>query len=431
VRQAMNMNQEGQEMHRIARRLFPICRSITGDGVRQTLRILREEIPITLHEVPTGTKVFDWVIPKEWNIKSAWIDDPLGDRIVDFSKNSLHVMGYSKPVKGPVPLQLLQEHLYSDSERPSAIPYVTSYYEERWGFCLSHNLRERLVGGTYQVCIDSSLSDGSLTYGELIVPGKSEKEVLLSTYICHPSMANNELSGPLVQTWLAKWIMREPRRYTYRIIFVPETIGSITYLSRNLQHMKAQTIAGFNLTCMGDDRTYSFLPSRLGASLADRVALQVLKRTQPRFQRYSFLERGSDERQYCAPGVDLPVVSIMRSKYGTYPEYHSSLDDLALVTPSGLQGGFETLKSCIEQIEDVPRYATTSLCEPQLGRRGLYPTLSSSVVPLRRAKLHQDIIAYSDGTMNAAELASLLDVTESDVNEAIRTLVGLDILRRD
>lgn len=418
---------DGQAMHDLARRLFPLCRSITGDGLRQTLQILGEHIPLTLHEVPSGTNVFDWTIPQEWVIRDAYILNEDGVRVVDFRDNNLHVVGYSIPVDQQLTVQELQAHLHSMEGMPDAIPYVTSYYERRWGFCLTHEQRQALPDGTYRAVIDSELKDGSLTYGELIIPGTSEEEVFLSTYVCHPSMANNELSGPVVTTWLAKWIASQPRRYTYRIVFIPETIGSLTYLSRHLDELRARVVAGFNMTCIGDDRAFSFLPSRHGGTLADRTAVKVLSDTHPDFIRYSYLDRGSDERQYCSPGVDLPVVSVMRSKYREYPEYHTSKDDLGVVTPSGLLGGFTAMRDCLELLENNRTYVSTRIGEPQLGKYGLYPTLATR----DSSMLVQDtvnVLAYADGTRDLIALSEVTRIPVHRMYPIVATLLDFNLL---
>ena len=422
------LDQTGMAMHLLLRRLFPICRSITGPGVRETLAVLQEYIPCTIHEVPTGTRAFDWEVPREWRVRTAYIEGPDGIRIVDFADNNLHLVGYSVPVNTVMSLAELQPHLHSLPELPDAIPYVTSYYRENWGFCLPHNTRKKLKDGQYKVVIDTELLPGSLTYGELIIPGSIDSEIFISTYICHPSMANNELSGPVVATTLATWLLETPRRFSYRIIFIPETIGALVYLSRNLSELKRKTVAGFNVTCIGDDRVYSFLPSRKGDTLADRAALCVLREEHPDFITYSYLDRGSDERQYCSPGVDLPVVSVMRSKYREYPEYHTSLDDCELVTPAGLDGGYSVLKKCIELLERNETYETTCLGEPQLGKRGLYPSLGTrDTMPATRLLL--DILAYSDGTNDLIRLKEILGVKLAELYEGIDALRQAGLLK--
>ena len=422
----------GQEMHDLARALYPICRSLTGDGVRETLRILQQKLPeLAIHEVPSDTRAFDWTVPPEWNIRDAYLLAPDGHKVVDFQRSNLHVVGYSEPVDTKIALSALQAHLYSLPEQPDAIPYVTSYYQRRWGFCLSHREREALQDGIYRAVIDTTLAPGTLTYADLVIPGETMKEVFLSTYVCHPSLGNNELSGPVVATYLAQWVRAMPkRRLSYRFVFVPETIGSIVYLSRNLEHLKAHVVAGFNVTCVGDDRTYSYVPSRGGDSWADRVARHVLKHVAPAFRQYSFLDRGSDERQYCAPGVDLPVASVMRSKYGTYPEYHTSLDDLSLITPSGLLGGYSALRRCLEILEIDRCYKGKVLCEPQMGRRGLYSTLGTAQVS-EAVRTRMDILAYCDGRHSVLDIAEILDqpvwVLAPYFDELVaHDLIGLD-----
>ncbi len=413
--------ENGQAMHDLAARLFPICRSITGAGVRETLRILQEFIPLQIVEVPTGTPVFDWTVPKEWAIRDAFIADSSGRRVVDFKRNNLHLVGYSTPVDRHMSLEELEPYLYSLPDQPEAIPYVTSYYKERWGFCLPHRQRLALKPDTYRVFIDSELKGGSLTYGECVFPGESSKEVFLSTYICHPSMANNELSGPVVATFISQWIQLQPRHYTYRVVFVPETIGSITYLSRNLEHLKSHVTAGFNLSCLGDERAYSYVSSRYANTLADKIARHVLQSITPNPITHSFLERGSDERQYCSPGADLPLVTLCRSKYGTYPEYHTSLDDLRLVTPAGLAGGYEMVRRCLEALENNLRYKINTVGEPCLGKRGLYPTLSQKG-SADSIKIMMDFIAYADGTNDLLGIADLIGASVFDLLPVVSQL---------
>lgn len=418
----------GEAMHAFARELFPICRSITGEGTRETLKRIGAHLPgLATTEIPSGTQVFDWMIPDEWNIRSARLIDPKGQTVVDFADHNLHVVGYSIPVDATLSLEELQPHLYSLPEQPDAIPYVTSYYRRHWGFCLPHRLREQLEPGQYRAVIDATLEPGHLTYGELAVPGTETAEIFFSTYVCHPSMANNELSGPMVATWLAKWLCSAPRRYSYRFVFIPETIGSIAYLSRNADHLRANVLAGFNLTCVGDERTYSYLPSRRGNTIADRVGRHVLRHVAPDFCSYTFLDRGSDERQYCAPGIDLPVCSIMRSKYGTYPEYHSSLDDLSLVTPAGLHGTLSVMMRCVTCLEANRTYRATVLGEPQLGKRGLYPTISmKGSADHVRNMMH--VLAYADGTNDLLRIAEIIGVPMWDLFDIVDKLVSNRLL---
>lgn len=421
-----------EEMYELCERLFPICRSITGDGVRKTLQMLVEVYgnEINIHEVPTGTKVFDWTVPKEWNIKEAYIENSKGQRVIDFKNNNLHVVGYSLPVDKFVDLQELKSVVYTQPDQPDAIPYVTSYYKECYGFCMSQNQLDKLPEDTYHIVIDSELKEGSLTYGEIIIPGDTEEEVFLSTYICHPSMANNELSGPVVATFLAKWLnLLVKRRYTYRIIFIPETIGAITYLSKNLQYLKEHVIAGFNLSCVGDNRTFSYVESRYGDTLADKAAKNVLSFYYPDYKTYSFLKRGSDERQYNAPGVDLPVCAICRSKYGEYPEYHTSKDNLELISPEGLLGAYEVYQQCILSLENNYSYKINVLCEPQLGKRGLYPTTSQKGT-YDAVKVMIDFIAYADVSNDLIDISNIIGVPVNELLTVIEKLEKVDLLTR-
>ncbi len=421
----------GKAIYKWASDLFPICRSLSGNGVRDTLAYFKKLLPdLTVIDVPSGTKAFDWTVPEEWNIADAFVARPDGSRVIDFQSSNLHVVGYSEPVDARMSFAELNEHLHSLPDQPAAIPYITSYYKRRWGFCLSQEQRDQMSRDPttlYHVKIDSTLRPGKLTYGELIIPGSSKEEVLLSTYICHPSMANNELSGPCVATALAQWISSRPRRYTYRILFLVETIGSIVYLSQNLSHLKRQVIAGFVLTCVGDNRAYSYLASRSGGTLADRIAKHALFHHAPDYKSYSFLSRGSDERQYCSPGADLPVCSVMRSKYATYPEYHTSLDDLSLITPEGLQGGFDVLRKCIEALEENITYRTLNPCEPQLGPRGLYPSLSTKETTSMVSDM-MDLIAYADGANDLLSIAEITGRPISVLSAIAKQLITAEVL---
>jgi aminopeptidase-like protein len=422
-------NAVGYQLYDLAKELFPICRSLTGDGTRATLNILKRELPaLSLHEVPSGTKCFDWTVPDEWNIEDAYILDPTGQKIVDFKTSNLHVVGYSHPIDTLISLEELQQHLHSLPAQPDAIPYVTSYYAKRWGFCITHKQRLTLVPGQYHVVIKSTLCSGSLTYGELLIKGNSTEEIFLSTYICHPSLANNELSGPLVQTGLAKWISAtQDRRYSYRLIFIPETIGSIVYLSRNMPDLKKNVVAGFNISCVGDDRCFSFLPSRQDNSLSNRVALHVLKHLSPDFKRYTYLTRGSDERQYCSPGVNLPIASIMRSKYGMYPEYHTSLDNLDVISPRGLQGGYDALRLSLFCLENNYIYQAQFPCEPQMGKRGLYSTITTDNDPADITAI-MNLLAYADGTVDLLNIADSINFPMWDLVQIAGILVEKGVL---
>ncbi|MGN0429671.1 MAG: DUF4910 domain-containing protein [Acetatifactor sp.] len=414
----------GQEMYDFAGRLFPIGRSLTGEGVRETLRMIQEQVPeLEIHEVPSGSQAFDWTVPKEWEITEGYIEDEDGGRVVDYHENNLCVMGYSVPVDRYVSREELFEYVKVEENQPDVIPYVTSYYSPRFAFCMSKNKRDSLKPGTYHMVIRSRHFDGVLNYGEIYLPGESEKEVLLSTYICHPSMANNEVSGPVLTTWLAKWLKQQKRKLSYRIVFVPETIGSICYISRNLDVMKRNVIAGFVLTCVGDDRAYSYLETRKGNTLTDRVMKNVLGFAHPEYKTYSFLERGSDERQYNAPGVDLPVCDFCRSKYVEYPEYHTSADNMDLISPKGFAGAYDVMIQVLKALEYNGFYRVTCLCEPQLGKRGLYPSESRKGIYEEVKKL-TNLIAYADGTEDLIAISTRIGVPVEELIPSIDKLLA-------
>lgn len=421
---------QGEYAYNLAEELFPICRSITGNGVRQTLRILQREVPeLEIKEVPSGTQVFDWIVPKEWNINDAWVKDKSGKKIIDFNETNLHIMGYSIPVHKKVTLDELLTFIYTEPEQPDVIPYITSYYKERFGFCISENQKMQMMHtysekDEFEVFIDSTLEDGFLSYGELIIPSteKNTKEIFVSTYTCHPSLANNELSGPCVSIALAKWLKSLPKRkYTYRFIYIPETIGSITYLSKNYKELQKNVIVGFNLTCVGDDRTYSYMPTAYGNTLADKVLQNVLSFHFPEYKKYSFLISGSDERRYSAPGIELPVVGFSRSLYNKYPEYHTSADNLSLISPAGLQGSFDVISKCIIVLEWNDSYKMTCLCEPQLGKRGLYPTLSRKGHYDEIFKL-KNLISYLNGKNDLIDISNIIKVPVEELLESLKKL---------
>lgn len=420
----------GNLMYSWVEDLFPINRSLTGSGVRETLRYIKNLIPeLNIYEIPSHTKCFDWNVPLEWNVSEAYLANQNGEKIIDFKKNNLHLVGYSIPIKKEVSFNELEKNLHYLKSLPNAIPYVTSYYSKNWGFCLTYNQFQQLNRDeNYYVHIDTSLSEGVMNYAELIIKGESEKEIFLSTYICHPSMANNELSGPAVTTALIKFIKSLPnRKYTYRIVFIPETIGSICYLSKNISHMKKNVIAGFNVTTIGDDLIYSYVPSRNENSLADRAALHILNNSGENVKYYTFFDRASDERQYCFPGVDLPVVTVCRSKYLEYPEYHTSLDNLDFISPKGLEGGYEMLKNILILLENNEYYRITTICEPQLGKRGLYPNMSTKD-SYYMVKTMMNFITYADGEKDLIEIADLLKVNVHELYDTINKLKKTSLL---
>ena len=422
----------GERIYELARQLFPLARTITGEPVRRTHEILRALIPeLVSIEFPSGLRCFDWVIPDEWNVTEAYVETTSGKRVVDWADNNLHLVAYSTPVDRVVSREELLEHVHTRPDMPDAIPYVTSYYQPSWGFCLSVDQMKTLTEPHYRVVIRSTLAPGSLTCGEIIVPGETEDEILLHTYTCHPSMANNETSGMAVAAFCARYILDMPRRrFSYRIVFAPETIGAIAYISANLEVLRQRVRAGFVLTCVGDDRAYSLMPARKRGVLPERVARHVLERVlKVAYNEYTFLQRGSDERQYCSPGVDLPVVSIMRSKYGSYPEYHTSRDDLSVITPDGLYGGFLGTKTAIDVLEANETLVSSVLCEPWLSPRGLRPQMVDGISLVRWSHLVSHVMAFSDGENDLLAIADIIGCSFFDIVPIARTLKEHGLLR--
>ncbi len=403
----------GAEMMRLIAELYPICRSITGNGIRSTLSKIHDVIPISITEVPTGTRVFDWTVPKEWNIRSAYLDGPDGGRVVDFQNHSLHVLNYSLPVDSHVSREELDSHLFSVPDQPDLIPYRTSYYRDNWGFCLPHRRRQALGNGTYHAVIDSDLSDGALTLGEVLIPGRLKEEVLVWSHICHPSIANDNLSGLAVTAWWAKHLAESPEpRYSYRFVWGPGTIGSITWLAKN-QDRIPNIRHGLVAVLLGRPGEFCIKRSRRGETEIDRLVERVLRETESGVEIRDFDPYGYDERQFCSPGIDLPLCRLSRTPHGEYPEYHTSADNLDLISAAALD---EALAACISISDalDANRIWANQLPlgEPQLGRRGLYHN-TGGTNPKKREHAMLWLLNQSDGNR------SLLDIAERS---------GLDML---
>ena len=411
-----------------AKDLFPICRSITGEGARTTLKYFEKINPeLKRLKFKSGTKVFDWKIPKEWNIRNAYIEHESGKKFANFKNNNLHVVGYSKPINVRITKKELIKKIHSIKNQPDAIPYVTSYYNEDWGFCMSENEKKKLPDGKYKVFIDSKFKKGFLDISHALIKGKSKKEIFFSSYICHPSMANNELSGPVLLNAIMIYLKKyKSLKYSYRFALVPETIGSIAYLSKFIKKMQLNIICGFNLTCVGDERAYSFVTSRRENTIADE-AIQAALNGFKNVKKYSYLDRGSDERQYCAAKVDLPLSSFSRSK--VYPEYHTSKDNFKVVTQKGLEGSLNVMKNIIDAFELGLYPETKILCEPNLGKRGLYPLISKKNNRNDEINLRMNLIAYADGKKNLFEIANILNKSLSQVCNEYRLLKKIRILK--
>ncbi|WP_019502656.1 DUF4910 domain-containing protein [Pseudanabaena sp. PCC 6802] len=404
--EAQNLHQLGLEMYDLIAKLYPICRSITGDGVRKSLHILQELIPLVIHEVPTGTQVFDWTVPKEWNVRDAYVKNDLGEKVIDFQVLNLHLLNYSTPIHRKMSLSELKEHLFTLPEQPDLVPYRTSYYKENWGFCLSHNRLKQLEDGEYEVFIDSSLEDGYLTYGEYYLPGEIEDEVLFSCHVCHPSLCNDNLSGLALATFLAKYLGSQPNRYSYRLLFIPGTIGSITWLSLNeskTHHIKH----GLVISGVGDAGGMTYKKSRRSNAEIDRVVEHVLSHTERESKIEEFSPYGYDERQYCSPGFNLPIGRLTRTPFGKYAEYHTSADNLKFVKPSSLADSLGVYLEVIDILESNKRYLNiNSKCEPQLGKRGLYGNFGGKQDKRADEMEMLWVLNLSDGTHSLLDIAN-------------------------
>jgi aminopeptidase-like protein len=420
----------GEELLELVAELYPICRSITGDGVRRTLELVGREIDLEVHEVPSGTQVFDWTVPREWNIRDAFVANAAGERVIDFRASNLHVMSYSVPVHATLPLHELKQHLFTLPEHPDWVPYRTSYYAERWGFCASQRLVDGLPDGDYEVCVDATLADGHLTYGEHVVPGETDEEVLISCHVCHPSLANDNLSGIAVATRLARLLGGTRSRYTHRFLFIPGTIGSITWLARNAERV-GRIRHGMVLACVGDPGRLTYKRSRRGDAEIDRAVAHVLASSGRPHALEDFSPYGYDERQFCSPGFNLPVGCLSRTPYARYPQYHTSADDLELIRPEHLQDSLEVCWEVLRVLDGNRRYLNLNpMCEPQLGRRGLYGSIGGRSDAEERQMAMLWVLNLSDGDHSLLDVASRAGLPFELVAEVAGTLEEAGLLAR-
>ncbi|MCU1429547.1 MAG: peptidase [Actinomycetia bacterium] len=428
LRAKLDVDRAGELMHAFASELFPICRSITGAGVRETLRRISDRISLDVHEVPTGTPVLDWVVPQEWNIDAAWVNDPSGKRVVDLRENNLHVVSYSEPVHAHMTRAELARHVFTLPDRPQYVPYRTSYYERSWGICMTHEQFEGLPEGDYEVCIDARLDDGALTYGEVVIEGDGPEEVLLSCHVCHPSLANDNLSGIALATFASEALRGLALRHSYRFVFIPGTIGSISWLAANERNLSRIT-AGLVLSGVGDRGPFTYKRSRRGDTTIDRAVEHVLRMAQQPFDVFDFSPYGYDERQYCSPGFDLPVGRLSRSPHGEYPEYHTSADDLAFITPAALGDALSTLLAVIDVLEHDRRYQNLNpKGEPQLGRRGLYRAVGGAVDRRSAEMALLWVLNLSDGEHSLLDIAASAALPFDVVRDAASTLEEHELL---
>jgi aminopeptidase-like protein len=417
------------EMYELIQKLYPICRSLTGNGVRDTLKILQKHIPLTIHEVPTNTPVFDWTVPKEWNIRDAYIKSSNGEKIVDFNKCNLHVLNYSLSIHKKVSLEELKKHIFTLPEYPDWVPYRTSYYTENWGFCLSHNQLSALADGEYEVCIDASLQNGHLTYGEYFLKGGADDEVLISTHICHPSLANDNLSGIALAAFLSKHLSTLAMKYSYRFLFVPGTIGSITWLCQNESNV-GKIKHGLVLACLGDPGKVTYKRSRRGDAEIDRAVIQVLRQSGDPYEILEFSPYGYDERQFCSPGFNLPMGCLMRTPHGCFPEYHTSADNLEFISPQSLADSFSKCLSIFNLIETNAAYVNLNpKCEPQLGKRGLYRAIGGQTDAKAGELAILWVLNFSDGNFSLLDIAERSDVGYDKLKNAADLLTEHGLLR--
>ena len=419
----------GQELYDLMAELYPICRSLTGAGQRRTLDILRRRIDLTVHEVPSGTAVFDWTVPKEWNIRAAYIKDVRGRKIIDLADSNLHVVGYSVPVRRRMSFAALKPHLFSLPDHPDWIPYRTSYYREDWGFCLSHRQLLEMKDGEYEVCIDSTLADGAMSYGECFLRGERAEEVLISCHICHPSLANDNLTGIAIATLLAQHLSAAPRRYSYRFLFTPGTIGSIAWLCRNESRVGAIR-AGLVLACLGDAGSFTYKKSRRGDALIDRAVPQALRDAGEGYQTIEFSPYGYDERQFCSPGFNLPVGCLMRTPHGCFPEYHTSADNLEFVRPEYVAGSYARCREIIEILDDNRTFINLNpKCEPQLGKRGLYGSIGGASGSRSRELALLWVLNGSGGDATLLDIAERSGLPFNAIADAARDLEQHGLLK--
>ena len=429
LKKSINIAENGREMYRLVAELFPICRSITGNGVRKTLNIIKKHIPLTVHEVPTGTHVFDWTVPKEWNIVAAYVKNSKGEKIIDFMENNLHVLNYSVPVKKKVSLEELKEHLFTLPECPDCIPYRTSYYKKNWGFCISHNQFLNLKEDEYDVFVDSSIENGSLTYGEYYREGKKKEEILISCHTCHPSLCNDNLSGIVLAVFLAKCLSQVSLEYSYRFLFIPGTIGSITWLCLN-ESKVSKIKHGLVAACVGDSGKFTYKKSRQGNAAIDRAVVNVLKNSGHNYEVINFIPFGYDERQYCSPGFNLPVGCLMKTPHGQYSQYHTSADNLDFVKPEYLADSFSIYLSVFDILENNKKYINQNpKCEPQLGKRGLYQATGGQKDRKQRELAMLWVLNLSDGSNTLLDISDKSGLTFDLIRDAADALTECDLLK--